>query len=171
MSAATVNEQLVETSMLYAGFANAFRYPEDETGYLTGAEYIEAFDMAASNEAASIHETGYVDMDRSALFEELVRFYEHFGLRRNQDAELPDHISVELEFMHFLGELERHALERGDDVESVRRAERDFIDRHLRRLLRGLRGKRGDRPGPASELVEDCLAFIESHRQALTAEN
>jgi nitrate reductase assembly molybdenum cofactor insertion protein NarJ len=31
----------------------------------------------------------------------LVRFYGHFGLAREERAELPDHVTVELEFMHF----------------------------------------------------------------------
>lgn len=158
----------VDASPLYAGYARAFKYPEDENHVLTRTEYIEAFDQGASSTAASIHEATFVDLDSSGLFEELVRFYEHFGLRRKEDAELPDHVSVELEFMHFLCELEHHAVQSGQDATSVRKAQCDFIDRHLTRLLKGtLQGLAG-RPGNATELVESCIDFVKSHRLALS---
>ena len=109
-------------------------------------------------------------MEASALFEELVRYYEHFGLRRKEDAELPDHISVELEFMHFLCELEHHALLNGQEIVSVKNAQRDFIDRHVKRLLQGLLQGRAGKEGDATELVKSCVDFVESHRRALAAE-
>jgi nitrate reductase assembly molybdenum cofactor insertion protein NarJ len=58
----------------------------------------------------------YASEDRSALFDELVRFYAHFGLAREECAELPDHLGVELEFMHFSCWLEHGASARGDDL-------------------------------------------------------
>lgn len=157
----------VDASPIYAGYARAFRYPEDEDHVLSPSEYIAAFDQGASTSAVSIHEATYVDLDSSGLFEELVRFYEHFGLRRNEDAELPDHFGVELEFMHFLCELEHHGGLTGQDVTSVRKAQRDFIDRHIQRLLRGLAQGLLGRRGKAVDLVNSCADFVESHRQAL----
>jgi len=157
-----------DASVIYAGYARAFRYPDNADGVLSATEYLQAFDQGASEEAASIHEAAYVDMDASALFEELVRYYEHFGLRRNEDAELPDHLSVELEFMHFLCELEHHAMLNGQEVASARNAQRDFIDRHVKRLLQGLLQGRAGKEGSATELARSCADFIESHRQALS---
>lgn len=162
--------QAADASVIYAGYARSFRYPEDDNGVLNRTEYLDAFDQGASSRAASIHEATFVDLDSSGLFEELVRYYEHFGLRRLENAELPDHISVELEFMHFMCELEHHAMLSGLDVSSARKAQRDFIDRHIKRLLKGmLEGLRG-REGNARILVESCIDFVESHRLALAAD-
>lgn len=159
-----------DASAIYAGYASAFRYPDDANGILSGGEYLQAFDRGASKDATAIHEAAYAGMEVSALFEELVRYYEHFGLRRKKDAELPDHISVELEFMHFLCELEHHALLNGQEVVSVKNAQRDFIDRHVKRLLQGLLQGRAGKDGDATELVKSCADFIESHRRALIAD-
>lgn len=158
----------MDASVIYAAYARAFRYPEDENCVLSPSEYMAAFDQGASSSALSVRESTYVEIDSSGLFEELVRFYEHFGLRRNEDADLPDHIGVELEFMHFLCELEHHAVLEGQDVAPVRRAQRDFIDRHLKRLLRGLSQGMLTRTGNAAELVKSCADFVDSHRDALS---
>ncbi|MCK9285262.1 MAG: molecular chaperone TorD family protein [Rhodocyclaceae bacterium] len=158
---------LAETSALYAGFAASFRYPEETGGWLSGPEYIEAFDLAANSAATSLNEASYVDLDASVLFEELVRFYEHFGLRRQENAELPDHLAVELEFMHFLCELEQAAAARGEAVSAVNAAQRDFLDRHVLRLLNGVLSKFIDHEGKAALLVRECLEFLDAHRGTL----
>ena len=157
---------LSESSALYAGFAAAFHYPE-EGGWLTGAEFLEAFDPASNSEATSLHEASYVDYEASTLFEELVRFYEHFGLRRREKAELPDHLGIELEFMHFLCELALTARSRDENVNAVIAAQRDFVDRHIFRLLEGIQSKRKASADKASVLVAECLDFVKSHREAL----
>jgi DMSO reductase family type II enzyme chaperone len=124
-------------SAAWRRLAEAFRYPvRGRDG--AGADFLAAFEPAVSREAGSLHEAAYASEDRSALFEELLRFYGHFGLAREERAELPDHITVELEFMHFLCWLEHAALARGENVSGLRRAERDFLGRHLRRLATGL---------------------------------
>jgi len=55
--------------------------------------------------------------------------------------ELPDHITTELEFLHYLTFREAEACERGVDPESLRRAERDFLARHLCRWVPKLRAR------------------------------
>lgn len=165
----TGNSTLVPVS--YAAFAVAFRYPGDDAGAISRAEYLAAFDPSADGGASSLHERSYSKADTSGLFEELVRYYEHFGLRRRADAELPDHVCVELEFMHFLCELEQHAVARADDSGSVRRSAREFIDRHLRPLLRGLHSDRRDKAQrEALNLVEACLEFVDAHSRELEDE-
>jgi TorA maturation chaperone TorD len=44
---------------------------------------------------------------------------------------MPDHVTVELEFMHYLAHQEAQARETGGDEESYLRAQRDFLERHL----------------------------------------
>jgi DMSO reductase family type II enzyme chaperone len=64
--------------------------------------------------------------------EELTRFYNYFGLSvARGKGELPDHVSTELEFMHFLVFKELTALQRGDDPLPYRRAQADFLERQL----------------------------------------
>ncbi len=63
------------------------------------------------------------------LKEDLVRFYEHFGYELNEDFQWQmDHLSIQLEFMHFLamGELE----EKNDKL-SYQLGQFDFTQKHL----------------------------------------
>jgi DMSO reductase family type II enzyme chaperone len=74
--------------------------------------------------------------------EELVRFYGFFDLALSQqDRELPDHLSVELEFLHYLAFRESDAIERSADPSPYQRAQADFIERHAGRWLPIMRGK------------------------------
>jgi DMSO reductase family type II enzyme chaperone len=68
--------------------------------------------------------------------EEVTRFYHHFGLSLGGESrELPDHITTELEFMHFLTFQEVSALQKGQDRRPFLRAQRDFLQRHLARWV------------------------------------
>lgn len=63
--------------------------------------------------------------------EELVRFYEFFGYKLQPSWQwAPDHLSVLLEFMHFLTYQESQ-LSEADDIASYRTAQRDFLERHI----------------------------------------
>lgn len=63
--------------------------------------------------------------------EELVRFYDFFGLSCDQLTQgEPDHLVTELEFLHFLSFQEARLGATGDDVTGVLLAQRDFIQRH-----------------------------------------
>jgi len=94
------------------------------------------------------------------LMEDLVRFYEYFGLRI-QPGDHPDHLCAELEFMHYMAFKEAAALAHADPVADVRRAQRDFLDRHLCRWLPRIRSRlQSARDLPsfylfAAELAED----------------
>lgn len=62
--------------------------------------------------------------------EEIVRFYEFFGYRLHARVQwAPDHLAVELEFLHFLCHQESKA-EDGEEALSYRLAQRDFLARH-----------------------------------------
>lgn len=62
-------------------------------------------------------------------------FYHAFGLKTSsQTRERPDHLSLELEFMHFLAWKEAHALKQGHDTEKIaicRQAQAKFLQEHL----------------------------------------
>lgn len=104
-------------------------------------EYTRLFDSAMSGPLCPLYEGSYRD-SRMGNMEELIRFYNHFGLSRAEDPnELPDHLSAELEFMHYLAFQEAHLLQHGEDVDDYQRAQRDFLLRHLNRWLAKLNEK------------------------------
>ena len=148
-----------ERSLAWRRLAEAFRYPvRSQAG--AGADFHAAFEPAVSREAGSLHEAAYASEDRRSLFEELVRFYAHFGLARELRAELPDHLTVELEFMHFLCWLEHGASARGADVAGLRRAQRDFLARHLRRLAVGLAARCESAPPRYAALARQLAEHV-----------
>lgn len=94
--------------------------------------FTSLFDNCRGRSAVSLYEKEYGNGDAKAVWEEVVRFYEHFGL--NFDVRVshdwPDHIGTELEFMHYLTYLEAVA---EDGKEIYRQAQGDFLVRHLAR--------------------------------------
>ncbi len=152
-----------ERSAVYRALAQTFTYAGAQQGpfEISGFDFNEAFDPSVSATAASLREGSYADEDQSALFEELVRFYQFFGLNRGEGAEMPDHISVELEFMHFLTHLES-VTEDPEALGSLYRAQLDFLQRHLRRVALGAqKGMKSTQP-QCVELMETCVEFIEA---------
>jgi DMSO reductase family type II enzyme chaperone len=103
------------------------------------AEYLRLFEVGTPRPPCSLYEGSWREKefsDRRELMEELVRFYNYFGLTLGErPKELPDHLAIELEFMHFLAFREAQALADGRDPGSYRRARRDFLERHLARWL------------------------------------
>lgn len=126
-------------SINYGRLAQAFVYPgEGQESLISKVDYTEAFDPAASPVACSIREYTYnQDIHATSLNEELLRFYQYFGLGRAPGALMPDHISVELEFMQFLNQLQAAAEKRDEDLTPLKKAQRDFLERHLQILVRG----------------------------------
>lgn len=100
------------------------------------AEYIRVFDVGAGGPPCPLRE-GLYHGNRMAVMEELVRFYNHFGLSttKGEERELPDNLSTELEFMHYLTFKEVIALQHNQDPTPYLRAERDFLERHLAKFL------------------------------------
>ena len=95
-------------------------------------------------------------------------FYKAFGLEPAPNLhERWDHLSVELEFMHFLVTKEAYALAKGHGEERlalVRAAQAMFLEEHLGRwaaaFARRLEGKAGD--GPYAALARLLRAFLTS---------
>jgi len=102
-------------------------------------EYTRLFDVGASGPPCPLY-GGLYGGARMKTMEEAVRFYNHFGLTLSQDPhELPDHVTTEFEFLHFLAFREAQALEAGEDAGAYRRAQRDFLARHPGRWIPKMR--------------------------------
>lgn len=95
------------------------------------SEYIRLFDVGAAGPPCPLYGGVYVG-DRMKVMEDATRFYNFFHLRiSEQMRELPDHITTELEFLHYLTFREAELGPQNVDVSSLLRAERDFLARHL----------------------------------------
>ncbi len=104
-------------------------------------EYTRLFDVGTSGPPCPLH-GGLWSQERMKNMEEVLRFYNHFGLSLDQSRhELPDHLGTELEFLHYLAFREAEGLQAELDVGSYRRAQRDFIKRHPGRWVPQLRAK------------------------------
>lgn len=105
----------------------------DEAGLRAG--YSGLFEVGSEGPPVPIREdlqTGQLSGTR----EDIVRFYDYFGYRlADAFAWAPDHLSVELEFVHFLC-----FREAGQDADalSYALAQLDFTERHLLRWVPGL---------------------------------
>lgn len=95
-------------------------------------QYSSLFEVGSDGPPVPIREdlqTG----QRTGTREDLVRFYDFFGYRlAERFAWAPDHLSVELEFMHFLCYGEATAEE---DESPYQLAQVDFAERHLVRWV------------------------------------
>jgi len=99
------------------------------------SEYVRLFDVGVPRPPCPLFGGLYLGSRRAAM-EEVTRFYNHFGLSLGGESrELPDHITTELEFMHFLTFQEVSALQREKDRAPYLRAQRDFLQRHLARWV------------------------------------
>lgn len=96
-------------------------------------QYISLFDVGAGQPYCPLYE-GSHRSGRMKIMEDLVRFYEHFGLK-TAPGDHPDHLCAELEFMHYLAFKEAAALDAGESAEGLPAAQRDFLARHLCRWL------------------------------------
>jgi DMSO reductase family type II enzyme chaperone len=95
------------------------------------SEYIRLFDVGTPRPPCPLY-GGEYKKSRRGVMEELIRFYNYFGLHPSpRSRDMPDHITIELEFMHFLTFREVAALHHQQDRASYLRAERDFLERHL----------------------------------------
>ncbi|UCD85810.1 MAG: molecular chaperone TorD family protein [Deltaproteobacteria bacterium] len=96
-----------------------------------GSEYIRLFDLGVKGHPSCPLYEGSYRNGRKGVMEDLVRFYNHFGLTLSrEDWELPDHLTTELEFVHYLSFKELLAIRNQEDPFPYIRAQRDFLSRH-----------------------------------------
>lgn len=122
-------------------------------------EYIRLFDVGAVRPPCPLY-GGEWGGARKRSLEETLRFYRFFGLGMQQDLrELPDHVTVELEFLQIMAFTEGMARARSKDAEPFVRAQRDFLQRHPARWWPLLRRKLpSQRPSP---FYDALTAFVE----------
>lgn len=159
---ADLSRSALGRSAMYAALSRAFTYEGAGSGpvAIAGSDFNTAFDPSVSEQACSLREGAYAGGDQSALFEELMRFYGFFGLARDEHAEMPDHLSVELEFMHFLTHQQECAAGQPEALASLLRAQRDFLSRHLLRLVAGVHGALKSESPACRDLVEMTRTFV-----------
>ncbi|MBI3391772.1 MAG: molecular chaperone TorD family protein [Nitrospirae bacterium] len=105
--------------------------PQDEFE----SEYINSFDITPPCPLYEFHYRSG-ELTRREILEELLCFYGHFDVKLSEtEKDYPDHLVAELEFMAFLAMKEADAGERGTDPDPYRRAQRDFLERHLGRWV------------------------------------
>jgi DMSO reductase family type II enzyme chaperone len=94
-------------------------------------EFVRLFESGPGGPPCALVEGAWRE-DRKVVLKELILFYNHFGLSYAEGAqdERPDHLCLEMEFLHYLTFKEVHALQTGADPSSYRRAQRDFLERH-----------------------------------------
>ena len=150
-------------SAVYALLARCFRHPAASEQHPVPVPAFEAaFEPAISEGACSLRAGAYWAHEQSTLFEELVRFYEHFGLERAGHAELPDHLSVQFQFMHWLAHLEDAARADLEQIAALTRAQRDFLERQLRRLVHAVRGALKSEDPACRELVALAATCVDA---------
>lgn len=97
------------------------------------AEYLRLFEVGSGSEGPPAPLLGgvYGTADRMRNLEEVVRFYEYFGLRTSPEDPRPaDQISTELEFMQYLAFKEAASASPRLQA-SFRRAQYDFLEKQL----------------------------------------
>lgn len=132
-------------------------------------EYTRLFDVGSGGAPISLY-GGHHHGGRTQAMEEVLRFYQHFGLSLNQQPnELPDHLVSELEFLHFLNFQQAKVEAQGGDSGAFQRGQKDFLERQLGRWLPSLCQKLGEqRPLPYfSEVMRLLDLFIKHERQRL----
>ena len=132
------------------------------------ADYIASFEVGAAGPPCPLYAGVYLG-GRNQVWEELIRFYNLFGLHLSpENRDLPDHISTELEFMHFLAWKEL-ASDSPKAAASMRTAQRDFIERQLLRWI-GLLAKRAEKksaPAFYRALIDLTCEFVGMDLSAL----
>lgn len=129
--------------------------------------YSGLFEAAAGSgrNVVSLHESDFVATPQRRIWEDLIRFYEHFGLQYDGRAVRlwPDHLLIELECLHYLSFLETGI---AGDATPLQRAQRDFIDRHPAVWLPALaqRVARAPESEPYAALIALLQQFVAADR-------
>lgn len=104
------------------------------------SEYVNTFDLGGGRPLYESAYTGHRDdMCARDIYEDILRFYEHFDIKLNEKKkDFPDNIAAELEFMAFLTKKEADAVEHGKNPAPYRLAQLDFLERHLNKWVHKL---------------------------------
>ncbi len=103
-------------------------------------------------------------------FTDLLRCYDYFGVKLSESQRrYPDYLGVQLEFMAFLGHKVTQLEGDGGDSVPLRRAQRDFLERHLLSWVPLLKERieRNVSESFYKSLSRLLLCFLERHHQYL----
>ncbi|MCP4455269.1 MAG: hypothetical protein GY809_27740 [Planctomycetes bacterium] len=96
-------------------------------------EYTRLFDVGMAGPPCPLNGGAYTQ-SRMGCLQDLVRFYSHFQLSVEQntnDRKLPDHLTVQMEFLHFLCQCESEFMSSEPTAAiDYARAQTDFLTRH-----------------------------------------
>ncbi len=115
---------------------NVLTFPDQLKDDDIEAEFIRLFEAGPGDPPCPLVEGKYnKESSRKSIFENLIRFYNHFGLsyQEGSQEDRPDHISFELEFMHYLAFLTLKALQDKKETQGYLLAQKDFLAHHLTR--------------------------------------
>ena len=109
--------------------------PDDVSREDFEAEFLRLFEVGGVGGPESPLYGGLYAPDRMAALEEVVRFYEYFGLKTADDDRRPaDHLATEADFMQYL--TFKEAATQSERLRaSYRRAQLDFLERQLSRWV------------------------------------
>ncbi len=125
-------------------------------------EFTRLFDAGTAGPPCALHGGLYTGA-RMQVMEELVRFYNFFGLSMSETPhELPDHLTTQLEFLHYLTFREASLAGQGEDVSDCQRAERDFISRHPGRWVPQMRLKLMEQEPKPMPFVNEVCRLLEA---------
>ena len=170
----------LERSAVYGGFASAFRSATGGSDVLdetmvppppkgSTRAFMAAFDPAISKGAVSLHASAHLERDQTDLYQEMIRWYDHFGLKRRDGGELPDHLSIMLEFLQFVTAQEHANAKDAAAVTSLHSAQVDFIERQVMPLVETVIGKLETDEPRYHALPRALRAFLEDELAALKA--
>ncbi|MBI4741384.1 MAG: molecular chaperone TorD family protein [Betaproteobacteria bacterium] len=133
------------------------------------AEYLAAFEVGRDSSPAPLFEGMHrEDSGRDGILQDLLRFYEFFDTKLSTtDREYPDHLVTELEFLAWLCMQEQAVENKGGDAESFRRAQRDFITRHVAAWLPVFRRRLEATDTAYSQYGLALAELVEAHRGRL----
>jgi len=137
----------------------------------TQAEWVRLFGVSREGYCYP-YEGAYVASEVAGpLTAVLLKDYARAGLNLTAD-DLPDHVSVELQYMSYLCDLELETLraQEMERTERIRAAQREFLAQHLCRWLPKLVGRIDECEGGMFALVcNSARELCTSHGQALAA--
>lgn len=152
-----------------AGLADGVTVPDlvpADDDELLAARFNDIFAVGYPEPPVPLYESAYYDESYwERVNVDLARVYEYFGVSVDDaEREHHDHLVLELEFAGYLARLA--AVEDRDDV---RKARRDFLDRHLVEFATELRSAVDEEveTGIYDGLVAFLVEFVEADHQSL----
>ncbi len=141
-------------------------------------DYVAAFEVGGAYGPPCFIYEGEYGGGRLKVMEDVLRFYDFFGLQPVQDdgrRDRPDHLATELEFMHALTFLEATSLEKDESPLVFRQAQKEFLRFHLVDFTAAVASRLGEAGVPfytaVAEIARDlCAQELEYLARLLEAE-